>query len=59
MRIFLTVQVSTNYAKRNFSELKLIDNYLETTMGPTRLSVLAVLSIEADITSKLNYDTVI
>lgn len=59
IRILLTVPVSTASAERSFSKLKLIKNYLRSTMGQQRLSALAVLSIEADTASKLDYDTVI
>lgn len=50
-RILLTILVGTASAERSF--------YLKNTMGQKRLSALAVLSIEADIASKLNYDTII
>ena len=55
----LTIPVSTASAERSFSKLKLIKNYLRNTMGQKRLLALAVLSIEADIASKLNYDIII
>lgn len=55
----LTIPVSTASAERSFSKLKVIKNYLRSTMSQERLSALAVLSIEADIASKLDYDTVI
>lgn len=59
IRILLTVPVSTASAERSFSKLKLIKNYLRSTMSQERLSALAVLSIEANIASNLDYDTVI
>ena len=59
IRILLTIPVSTASAERSFSKLKLIKNYLRNTMGQEKLSALTVLSIEADIASKLNYDTII
>lgn len=55
----LTIPVSTASAERSFSKLKLIKNYLRNTMGQERLSALAVLSIEADIASKINYGPII
>ena len=59
IRILLTIPVSTASAERSFSKLKLIKNYLRNTMGQERLSALAVLSIEADIASKINYEPII
>ena len=59
IRILLTIPVSTASAKRSFSKLKLIKNYLRSTMGQERLSALAVLSIESDLASRLNYETII
>ncbi len=57
IRILLTIPVSTASAERSFS--KLIKNYLRNTMSQERLSALAVLSIESDLASRLNYDTII
>lgn len=59
IRILLTIPVSTGSAERSFSKLKLIKNYLRNTMSQERLSALAVLSIESDLASRLNYDTII
>lgn len=59
IRIMLTVPVSTASAERSFSKLKLIKNYLRSTMSQERLSALAVLSIEAEIASRLSYDSVL
>lgn len=59
IRILLTIPVSTASAERSFSKLKLIKKYLRNTMSQERLSALAVLSIESDLASRLNYDTII
>lgn len=45
--LFLTLPVTVAKAERSFSKLKLIKNYLRTTMSQERLSALALLSIEA------------
>ena len=42
----MPVTVAT--AKRSFSKLKLIKNYLRSTMGQKRLCGLSILSIEYD-----------
>lgn len=55
----LTVPARTDFAERSFSKLKLIKTCLRSTIGQQRLSALVVLSIEADATSKLDYDKVI
>ncbi|KAK7170655.1 hypothetical protein R3I94_000757 [Phoxinus phoxinus] len=44
--IFLTIPVTVASAERSFSKLKLIKSYLRSSMGQSRLSGLAILSIE-------------
>jgi Mn-dependent DtxR family transcriptional regulator len=46
----LTLPVTTATAERSFSKLKLIKNYLKTSMG---LSDLSILSIETEHFEKL------
>ena len=45
--LFLTLPVSVATAERSFSKLRLIKNYLRSTMSQGRLRALALLSIEA------------
>ena len=52
-------QMDTWTAERSFSKLKLLMNYLRTSMGQDRLSNLATLSIEHELASRLDYDDVI
>ena len=59
LRIFLTLPVTVASCERSFSKLKIIKNYLRSTMGQERLSGLAVISIERDISTTVNYDDVI
>lgn len=59
LRLLLTLPVTVASCERSFSKLKLIKNYLRSTMGQERLSGLAILSIEYDVASKVNYDDVI
>ncbi|MBW0529459.1 hypothetical protein O181_069174 [Austropuccinia psidii MF-1] len=59
LRIFLTMPVTTASCERSFSKLKLIKNYLRSTMGQERLSNLAILSIEQEIASKMDYTSII
>ena len=56
LRIFLTRAIS---CERSFSKLKLIKNYLRSAMSQTRLTDLAVLSIERELADGLNFDSVI
>ena len=58
LRIYLTVPISSAQAERTFSRLKLIKTYLRSTMGETRLSNLALLFIERELTEKLKLDNV-
>jgi len=55
----LTIPVTSASAERSFSKLKLIKIYLRNTMTQNRLSGLAMLSIENEIASELNFDSII
>lgn len=44
---------------RSFSKLKLIKNYLRSTMSQSRLQNLAILSIEQEITNNINFESII
>ena len=59
IRIALTIAVSTAQCERSFSTLRLIKNYLRSTMCEERLSDLAILSIEKEMCDKINVDEVI
>ena len=58
-RIFLTVPISSAQAERTFSRLKLIKTYLRSTMSETRLSHLATLYIEREVTATITFDNAI
>ena len=53
-RIMLTIPISVASAERSFSKLKLIKNYLRSTMSQERLNGLAMLSIEKEMLEKLD-----
>ena len=59
MLLFLTIPVTTASAERSFSKLKLVKNYLRSTMAQERLEGLALLSIEQGTARKLNLSKVI
>ena len=50
LRIFLTIAVSVATCERNFSKLKLIKNYLRSSMSTLWLRNLATLSTEQQMT---------
>ena len=56
LRFFLTICVSVASCERSFSKMKLIKNYLRSTMSQSRLSDLAVLSIENELTRQTDFD---
>ncbi|XP_021980504.1 zinc finger MYM-type protein 1-like [Helianthus annuus] len=58
-RIVLTIPVTVATAERSFSKLKLIKNYLRSTMSQERLNGLAIMSIEKDFLEELDYDNFI
>ena len=59
LRMYLVLVVSKFSAKRSFSKLKLIKNWLRTSMCNDRLSRLALMSIEADILREINFEDVV
>lgn len=59
LRIYSTLPTTSASWERSFSKLKLIKNYLRSSMSQERLSSLAILAIENRIAHELNYDKVI
>lgn len=59
IRILLTVPVTAASAQEEFFKIKGLKNYLSSILNPQILSALAVLSIDACIASKLDYDRTI
>jgi hypothetical protein len=59
LRIFLTLPVTVASNERSFSKLKIIKNYLRSSMGQNRLSDLAILSIEYSYTQAISFDSLI
>ena len=55
----MTLQVTVASAEQSFSKLKLIKNQLRSLMGQHKLVDLAVMSIESDLTRKVNFDDII
>jgi hypothetical protein len=58
-RVLLTIPVTVASAERSFSKLKLLRNYLRSTISQERLSGLATCTIEKDILDDIDLDTVI
>ena len=59
IQISLTISISTAECKRSFSALKRIKTYLRTAMTEQRLTDLAILTIEKELTSQLSLDDVV
>lgn len=57
LRILVTLPVASG--ERSFSKLKLIKTYLRSTLSQTKLSSLALLSIESEIAAELDYSDLI
>ena len=55
----MTIPVTSATAERSFSVLKRIKTYLRATMGQERLTHLAVLSIERELSKNIDLDLVI
>ena len=58
-RIRLTVPETVASAERNFSKLKLLKNYLRSTMLQDRLNGLAMCCIEKDVLDNIDLDIVL
>jgi len=57
--MLLCTPVSNCSTKRSFSALKLMKSYLRSNISEERLSTLANMNIEADVTTAINCDDVI
>ena len=57
--LFLTLPVTTASCERCFSKLKIIKNYLRSTMAQERLKNLAILSIENELAKQLDTSKII
>ncbi|KAI4975683.1 hypothetical protein ZWY2020_049290 [Hordeum vulgare] len=58
-RILFTVHVTVASAERSFSKLKLLKNYLRSTMTQERLNGLATLCIEKKLLDYIDIDPII
>ncbi|XP_050304676.1 zinc finger MYM-type protein 1-like [Anthonomus grandis grandis] len=59
IRIFLTLPVTVASGERSFSLLKIIKNYLRSTMGQERLSDLSIISIKKEITENIDVSNIV
>ncbi|XP_014215261.1 uncharacterized protein LOC106644328 [Copidosoma floridanum] len=57
--MFLTISVAMAKAEQTFSKLKLIKNYLRSTMVQKRLNNLSLLSLENQKARKIDFDKVV
>ena len=58
-RILLTIPVTVASAERSFSKLKLLKNYLRSTMSQDRLNGLATCCIEKDVLDNIDLEIVL
>ena len=56
LRIFITVAVSVATCEKSLSKLKLIKNYLRSSMSTLRMRNLAIPSIEQQLADEINFD---
>uniref|UniRef100_A0A8I6YAT5 HAT C-terminal dimerisation domain-containing protein n=1 Tax=Hordeum vulgare subsp. vulgare TaxID=112509 RepID=A0A8I6YAT5_HORVV len=57
--ILLTIPVTVASAERSFSKLKLLKNYLTSTMSQERFNGLAMCCIKKNMLDSINLDTII
>ena len=58
LRLYLTIPVTVASAERSFSKLKIIKNYLRSTMSQGRLASLAILSIEEETSMGIDCEVI-
>jgi hypothetical protein len=58
-RILFTMSVTVVSAERSFSKLKLLKNYLRSTMTQDRLNGLAILCIEKKMLDEIDLNGII
>ena len=58
-RVFLTMCVSIAACERSFSKMKLIKTNVRSTLSHSRLSNLAILSIERELAESIDFEAVI
>ena len=59
LQFAVTFPVANTKCERSFSVLKLLKTYIRSTMGQTRLTSLAILSVEKKLVNDLDLDTVV
>lgn len=59
LRIYLCIPITNCESERSFSKLALIKNKYRATMGEVRLSSLALMSIENDLLSSIDFSDII
>ena len=59
LRLFCTLPVTVAEGERSFSTLDRVKNCKRSTMKQDRLSALSILSIESELTRKLDYNDMI
>lgn len=59
LRIMLSIPITNCSSERSFSALKRIKNRLRSCLSQNKLSGLALLAIESDITNRLQFDDII
>ncbi|OXA54957.1 Zinc finger MYM-type protein 1 [Folsomia candida] len=59
LRIFLTLPVTVVTNERSFSKLKIINNYLRSSMGQERLTDLSIIFIEHNYVKDMSFNNII
>ena len=55
----MTLRVTVASAQRSFSKLNIVKNFMRSTMTQKRLNELAILSIESEVTRKIDFTDII
>ncbi|EFN78227.1 hypothetical protein EAI_00043, partial [Harpegnathos saltator] len=57
--ILLTLPITIASSERSFSKLKIIKNYLRSSMSQERLLGITLMSIESDISHEIDFNNTI
>ncbi|CAI6365209.1 unnamed protein product [Macrosiphum euphorbiae] len=59
IQVGLTIPISSATCERSFSSMRRIKNWLRTSMGQSKFTDLSVISIERDLSTKIDKDKII
>lgn len=59
VQVGMTIPISSSTCERSFSAMRRLKNWLRTSMGQERFTKLSTLSIERDLTNKIDKEIIL